>query len=83
MGDLDLNQGPYLYNTNLGVSEDRQGQERTYGTGINKTLKHPSKVFPQLIPRLLNKGLAARGIPAPIMDRKKSLDARTEAAYCG
>jgi hypothetical protein len=58
-------------------------EKRTYGTGINKTLKHPSKVFPQSIPRLLNKGLAARGIPAPIMDRKKSLDARTEAAYCG
>jgi hypothetical protein len=47
------------------------------------TVKHPSKVFPQSIPRLLNSGRAANGIPAPIIDLKKSLDARTEAAYWG
>lgn len=47
------------------------------------TVKHPSRVFPHAIPRLLNNGRAAKGIPAPIIDLKKSLDARTEAAYCG
>ena len=40
-------------------------------------------MFPQSIPRLLNSGRAANGIPAPIIDLKKSLDARTEAAYWG
>jgi hypothetical protein len=57
--------------------------EQTYGTGMNKTLRHPRRVFPQSMPRLLNSGLAARGIPAPIIDLKKSLEARTEAAYWG
>jgi hypothetical protein len=50
---------------------------------MKTTVKHPSNVFPQSIPRLLNNGRAANGIPAPIIDLKKSLDARTEAAYWG
>jgi hypothetical protein len=35
------------------------------------------------MPRLTNKPCAASGIPAPIILRKKSLDASTEAAYSG
>jgi hypothetical protein len=64
------------------VKEERW-KKGTYGIGIKTTVKHPNNVFPQSIPRLLNRGLATNGIPAPIILRKKSLEARTDAAYWG
>jgi hypothetical protein len=35
------------------------------------------------MPRLTNSPCAASGMPAPIILRKKSFDARTEAAHSG
>jgi hypothetical protein len=32
---------------------------------MNKTVKHPKRVFPQSIPRFTNRPCAASGIPAP------------------
>jgi len=57
--------------------------ESTYGMGMNRTVKKPRRLFPQSMPRLTNSPCAASGMPAPIILRKKSFDARTEAAYSG
>lgn len=51
--------------------------------GMNKTVKNPSRLFPQSMPKFTNSPWAASGMPAPIILRKKSLEARTDAAYSG
>ena len=50
---------------------------------MNRTVKHPRSVLPQAIPRFENNGFATSGIPAPIIERKKSLLASAEATYAG
>lgn len=46
-------------------------------------MRKPKRLFPQSMPKLTKRPWAARGIPAPIIDLKKSLEASTEAAYSG
>lgn len=53
------------------VSFGKQNVYRhTHGMGANKTVRPPSRVFPQSIPRFTNNPCAARGIPAPTNDNQ-------------
>jgi hypothetical protein len=74
-----------LFQVKEGPVEEKEERWKkgTYGIGMKTTVKQPNSVFPQSIPRLLKSGRATRGIPAPIILLKKSLEARTEAAYWG
>jgi hypothetical protein len=45
--------------------------------------QNPMIEFPQAIPRSLNMGSTAIGIPAPNKALTKSFEARAEAAYLG
>lgn len=56
---------------------------RTHGIGMKAIAQNPMTEFPHAIPRSLNMGSTAIGIPAPKSALTKSLDAKAEAAYFG
>ena len=47
------------------------------------TLRPASRVTPRSTPRLRKSGRAKRMLPQAMAERKKSLPAKSEAAYCG
>jgi hypothetical protein len=55
----------------------------TYGIGIKAIAQNPMIELPHAIPRSLNMGSTAIGIPAPKRARTKSFEAKAEAAYLG
>lgn len=55
----------------------------THGIGMKAIAQNPIIEFPQAMPRSLNIGSTAIGIPAPNNALTKSFDANAEAAYFG